>query len=242
VSGLREFLCEADRLGVTAIGGSEVSSVYGGKEFHLIGLFIDPEYYDSVEELCREYHRLKEESNVDLVNRLVGDGYNIDYAAVKARNIKGNVNRAHIAAELIEKGYATSISEAFDRLLDEKCGYYIPPKRFELVEAIRFLRRIKALPILAHPLKDIGPNELCKMLPELKEAGLVAIETMHSSYSDEKIEISKKIANDFNLLESGGSDFHGEIKPGISLGIGKGNLNIPDTVYDNLVKYHETFI
>ena len=241
VSGLAEFLAEADRLGVTAIGGVEISTVYGGKEFHLIGLFIDPKHYSTIEDLCREYHRLKEESNIDLVNRLIKEGYSIDYSAVKARNVKGNVNRAHIAAELIKNGYATSISDAFDRLLDEKCGLYIPPKRFELVDAICFLQEINSIPILAHPLKDIEADELRKMLPELKSAGLVAIETMHSSYSDEKIAISKEIAGEFDLLESGGSDFHGTIKPQVNLGEGRENLKIPDTFYHNLVNYREKF-
>ena len=242
VSGLSEFLCEADRLGVIAIGGSEISTVYNGKEFHLIGLFIDPKHYDSIENLCREYHRLKEESNVNLVNRLIADGYDIDYASVKARNIKGNVNRAHIAAELIKKGYATSISDAFDRLLNEKCGYYVPPKRFELVDAIRFLKSINAVSVLAHPLKEIDEDELRAMLPILIDAGLAAMETMHSSYTEEQISASKKIADEFGLLESGGSDFHGSIKPGVKLGVGNGNLKIDDTLYYNLLRYHEKMI
>lgn len=236
VTGLPEFLAEAERLGVTAIGGTEFSTVYHGEEFHLLGLFIDPEKYGEVEELCREYHILKEESNIDLVNRLREAGYSIDYASIKARNVKGNVNRAHIAAELIEAGYFGSVSEAFDRLLDEKCGYYIPPRRLELTDAIGFLTEIGALPILAHPLKDIDGDRLREMLPELIEAGLVGMETMHSSYSDEKIALSKVIAADFGLLESGGSDYHGSNKPGVKLMVGKGNLNIPASIYYKLLE------
>ena len=240
VTGLPEFLSEADRLGVVAIGGTELSTVYEGREFHLIGLFIDPEHYEKIEALCREYHMLKEQSNIDLVAKLCNAGYIIDYSAIKAKNLKGNVNRAHIAAELIKQGYVSSISEAFDKLLDEKRGLYIPPRRLELVDAIGFLRGIRAVPILAHPLKEIDDASLRQMLPVLKEAGLVAIETMHSSYSDDKIAISKKIADEFGLLESGGSDYHGSIKPGVMLGVGKGNLDIPDTVYHALVEKRKT--
>lgn len=236
VSGLPEFLAEAKRLGVTAISGTELSTVYGGEEFHLLGLFIDTDRFPEVEALCREYHILKEESNINLVDRLRKAGYIIDYNAVKARNVKGNVNRAHIAAELIKSGYVSTISEAFDTLLDEKCGFYTPPRRLELTDAIVFLRRIGALPILAHPLKDIDDVQLRKILPELIEAGLLGMETMHSSYSDEKIAISKEIARDFSLLESGGSDYHGSIKPGVNLGIGKGNLDIPDSIYLSLLE------
>ena len=239
VTGLPKFLSEAERLGVTAVGGTEISTVYGGKEFHLIGLFISPEYYDRVESLCFEYHILKEKSNIALVDKLSKAGYNLDYSVIKKNNVKGNVNRAHIAAELVNKGYSDSIAEAFDRLLDEKCGFYIPPKRLALAEAVAFLREIKALPILAHPLKDIGGEELRLMLPELIDAGLVGMETMHSSYSDEKIKLSKEIAKDFSLYESGGSDYHGSIKPGVMLGVGKGNLNISDRVYYDFLELHK---
>lgn len=242
VSGLDEFLSEAERLGVTAIGGCELSTVYGKKEFHLIGLFIAPEHYADLENLFDEYHRLKEQSNKDLVNRLRDAGYKIEYGEIKSRNINGRVNRAHIAAELIKCGYVESISDAFDSLLDEKHGFYIPPKRLGLVDAICFLRKINAVPILAHPLKEIDAQELRIMLPELKEAGLAAIETMHSSYSEEKISVSKEIAIEFDLLESGGSDFHGEIKPGINLGVGKGNLNVDFCVYEKLLDYHRNMI
>ena len=240
VTGLPEFLSEADRLGVIAVGGTELSTVYEGREYHLLGLFIAPEHYSTVEELCRQYHLLKEESNIDLVNKLSSVGYELDYSAIKLRNVKGNVNRAHIAAALVDKGYVGSIKEAFDKLLDEKCGFYLPPKRLGLIEAIRFLRKIKATPVLAHPLKDIDPNMLRKILSELIAAGLVGMETMHSSYTDEQIAVSKEIAAEFNLLESGGSDYHGSIKPGVMLGVGKGNLDIPISVYNRLLDKSKT--
>lgn len=237
VTGLSEFLSEAKRLGVTAVGGTELSTVHEFTEYHLLGLFIDDEFYKDIDALCKEYHYLKERSNILLVERLREAGYIIDYSVIKQNNVKGNVNRAHIALELKNQGYVSSISEAFDKLLGENCDFYIPPKRLEIIDAIRFLRGIRAMPILAHPLKDTSPEELRNILPELIEAGLVGIETMHSSYSDEKIAISKEIAKEFNLLESGGSDFHGKFKPTISLGVGEGNLDIPDTVYYNLLKY-----
>ena len=231
MSGLSEFIREADRLQVEVVCGTELSCVYDGKEFHLIGLFIEPEYYSEVENLCTEYHSLKEKSNIDLIDKLCALGYDLSYAEIQKQNVNGRVNRAHIAAELMNKGYVDSIPEAFAKLLDEKCGIYLPPKRLALADGIRFLRKIKALPVLAHPLKEIGAETLRKMLPELKEAGLIGMETMHSSYSEEQIAISKEIALEFGLLESGGSDFHGSVKPGVELGVGKSNLNISKDIY-----------
>ena len=234
-SGLAEFLREAEREGVTAVGGSELSTDYRGREFHLIGLFIEPEHYEKLESLCNGFLELKELSNIDLVNKLAGAGYRIDYERVRQRNIKGKANRAHIAAELVKCGYVSSVSEAFEKLLHERCGYYVPPKRLDVSDAIRFLKSIGAVTVLAHPLKEIGGEELRLMLPELISAGLDAIETMHSSYTEEQIALSKAIAAEFDLLESGGSDFHGAMKPGVDLGTGKGNLNIPEVIYHKLL-------
>ena len=236
VSGLPDFLAEAERLGVTAVGGTELTTEYDGREFHLIGLFIDPEYYDDVERLCRNLLMMKELSNRDLVDKLRALGYDIDYDEIKKRNLKGNANRAHIAQELVDRGYVSGVREAFVTLLEEERGLYKPTGRLKLCDAIEFLRGIHAVPVLAHPLKDITPDQLRAMLPELISHGLVAIETMHSSYSDEMIAVSREIADEFGLLESGGSDFHGFVKPGVTLGVGRGNLAIGEEVYLKLLQ------
>ena len=237
VSGLPEFMAEAQAQGVTAVGGVELSTEQDGREFHLLGLLIEPQYYGRVEELCLDFHRRKRESNIALVKRLNEAGYKLDFSDVEAMNVKGRVNRAHIAHSLVSLGYVSSISEAFDLLLDEDRGYYIPPHRLSLTDGIKFLRGIGAVPILAHPLKEISHIQLDNMLPKLLSAGLAGIETMHSSYDEEMIKISKQLAAKHNLLESGGSDFHGAIRPGVKLGEGKGNLNIGDDIYTALVKW-----
>lgn len=234
VSGLKEFMEYASEIGVTAVPGTELSCAYGEYEFHLLGLFIKPQYYDRVERLAKEFHVLKEISNIEMIERLNDAGYNIDYSEVKKRNPNGNANRAHVAAVLLEKGYVSSIVEAFDTILSEEYGFYVQPVRLQLVDAIRFLREIEALPILAHPLKDVDAETLSGILHSLIDAGLVGIETMHSSYTSEMIEKSKDIAKRFGLLESGGSDYHGLVKPDVHIGVGKGNLDIPDQVYNDL--------
>ena len=241
VSGLPDFLEEAEKSGVIAVGGTELSCNHDEREFHLLGLSVAPEHYESIEALVSKFHILKQKSVVDLIERLNAAGYKVDYEKVCQRTMNGNVNRAHIATELLERGYVSSVTEAFETLLSKNYGFYVEPERLGLIDAIRFLRSIKALPILAHPLKDISAEQLCEMLPRLIEAGLVGIETMHSSYSDEEIAISKKIAARYSLLQSGGSDYHGTAKPDVSIAIGKGNLSIPSSVYYDLLRVHEEF-
>lgn len=240
VLGLPEFMEAAAKQGVTAVPGVELSTVYDRHELHLLGFFIQPEHYDSIQRLMKEFHALKELSNMEMVERLNAAGYKIDYLSVKKRNATGSVNRAHVAAELMEKGYISSIAEAFDTLLGEYQGFYVPPARLKTMDAIRFLREIHVLPVLAHPLHDLDLQAFRKMLPEAIAAGLMGIETLHSSYDAAAIATATQIAEEMNLLPSGGSDFHGSNKPDIRLGVGKGNLHIPITVYQRLLQAHQS--
>ena len=236
-AGLPEFMDAAQKLGVTAVPGVEFSTEYNGKELHLLGLFVLPEHYAAIERMVKEQHVLKEISNMELVERLNQAGYLIDYMKVKRRNPNGNANRAHMAAELLDQGYVTSIREAFDTILSDNGGFYVPPSRLQLIDVIKELRRIGVLPILAHPLQELTEPELRDLLPNAIEAGLAGMETMHSSYTPETIALAENIAAEFNLLSSGGSDFHGSVKPGISLGTGRGWLCIPSKIYSNLATF-----
>ena len=193
-AGLPEFMDAAQKLGVTAVPGVEFSTEYKGKELHLLGLFVLPEHYASVERMVKEQHVLKEISNMELVERLNQAGYLIEYAKVKGRNPNGNANRAHVAAELMEHGYVTSIREAFDTILSDDGGFYVPPSRLQLIDVIKELRHIGVLPVLAHPLQELTERELRELLPNAIEAGLAGLETMHSSYTPEMISLAEKIA------------------------------------------------
>ncbi len=231
VSGLREFTDAAEAEGITAVPGVELSTVCDGREIHLLGLFIKPEYYRSLEELVERFHALKEKSNIDLAQRLNSAGYIIDYEAVKKRNRTGNVNRAHFAAELVEKGYFRNKDEVFDTVLDESNGYYVPSEKLTTYDAVKYLKSINAFPVLAHPLEDLNEAELRAYLPELMALGLVGMETRHSDYDEQKTVLADTIAREFGLLRSGGSDFHGTNKDDILLGTGKGELRVPYEFY-----------
>jgi predicted metal-dependent phosphoesterase TrpH len=233
-AGLPEFMEAAQAFGVTAVPGVEFSTEHERKELHLLGLFILPEHYVAIEEMLWEAHAQKEVFNRNLVAQLNLAGYPLDFEKIKGRNPGGNPNRAHIAAELLEQGYVSSIQEAFDTLLSEKGGFYVQPPQLQIMEVIQTLRRIGVLPVLAHPLQELSEQELRAFLPAAKEAGLLGMETAHSSYSPETIHLAEAIAAEYGLLPSGGSDFHGSVKPDISLGTGKGWHSVPADVYANL--------
>ena len=235
VSGLREFLNAAKGSSVEAIPGCEFSSDYMGIDLHIIGLFIPEDQYDHIHAMLAQTQADKEQSNLDLVSKLAKDGYVIDYAAMRARAGNGFINRANIAQELVKEGYVPSVRDAFSQLLSVKGKYYTPPKRLDSFEVINFIKSIGAVAVLAHPflnLKEEG--QLRTFLDEAVKHGLDAMETIYTSYSDETTALAKKIAAEYSLKESGGSDFHGSAKPATALGVGKGNLRVPTEILRKL--------
>lgn len=228
VAGLPEFLAAARGGPVQAIPGVELSTAYGNTELHIVGLFLPPEAFERVEACLAGFNRKKEESNRVLVENLNRGGYSLDYGEICRSHPEGTVNRATIAAALLEKGYVSSIQEAFGGLLSKKSGYYLPPERLGVFEAIRFLRSVGAVPVLAHSFLNLKTEaELRIFLRQAIPQGLAAMETMYSAYTPEVTQTARQIAREFGLAESGGSDFHGETKPHIRLGTGKGNLAVP---------------
>ncbi len=234
VDGLSEFMSAGKQYNHPVVPGVEITTEWEGHELHLVGLFIPQESMPALHNFLQAQQLRKEQSLRDMIQRLRDASYDIDYESIKNSTPNGNINRANIATALLEKQYVTSVTEAFNQLLEEKHGFYKPAPRLPLFEIIRMLRDLQALPVLAHPLKELSKDTLCTLLPLAIKEGLRGIETFHSDYTEEQIHLARQIAKQFELLESGGSDFHGKTKPDIQLGIGKGNLQIPEEIYHKL--------
>ncbi len=234
VMGLEAFLSEAEHQGIEAAAGIEFSVEYGKHELHLIGMFIKPEHFGVVLDFIGDVTERKNEANRALIKKLADIGFDIDYDALLAATPDGYVNRAHIAAEMVRRGYTKNFNEAFDGYLSEKSGYYTPPKNPNLFDTLVFLCSIGAVSVLAHPLLQLSREELRALLPLAVEHGLCAIETLYAKYDGETREFSSSLAAEFSLLESGGSDFHGDNKPDQRLGVGTGDLAVPYAFYEKL--------
>jgi len=240
VGGVRRFLAEAEKQGVEAVAGIEFSTEYKGTELHILALGVKEAYFDEIEDKMVELKRRKEKSNRALVQKLSDMGYDISFEALTEKYHSVNINRAHIAATLTETGQTPSIREAFDHLLGESCGIYIPPKRLDSLETIAYIRQIGAIPILAHPYLQFTQDELELFLADAIPCGLLGMETDYSMYDEATTAMAHETALKFGLLSSGGSDHHGRNKPHITLGKGQGNLDVPRSVWDGILqKYHE---
>ncbi len=228
VAGLTEFLEAAKGSPLHAIAGTEFSTEYKGIELHILGLFIPQEAYGRVNRILDDFLRRKEQSNVQLVRALRRAGIALDYDTIRAATPDGYVNRAVIASEMVRLGYCESVRQAFACWLSPKHGYYVPPLRPDVFEVIRFIRQIGAVPVLAHPFLNLTEEQLRAFLPDAVASGLLAMEVEYPLYDPEQTELARQIAQEYGLLFSGGSDFHGSNKPDIALGRGRGGLYVPE--------------
>lgn len=226
VAGLPSFLEAAEGSGIEPVPGVEFSTEYLGNELHILALYVTPRHYDRINVLMQDFLDRKDRSNFEMVQRLNDAGIRLDYQEIKEK-AAGSINRAVIAAEMVRLGYSESVKEAFSQWLSPKRGYYIPPKRPDAFEMIRFIKSIGAVAVLAHPFLSLEEQQIHAFLPDAVEAGLDAMEVCYSTYDREQTNRAMEIAQQYGLLYSGGSDFHGENKPDISIGTGRGELVVP---------------
>ena len=227
--GLCEFTSYADNKAIEAVAGVEFSADHNGKELHILALFVPESAFDKVQAYVNKMHESKVQSNINLINSLQKAGYDLDYDQIYAK-ANGNMNRAHVASELTQKGYTSSVKEAFDTVLSVEQGHYVPPQRLDALETVEFIKSIGAVAVLAHPYLNLSADELEIFLPLAMQHGLDGMETRYSAYTAEVQAMAGKTAEKYGLLQSGGSDYHGERKQE-RLGIGRGDLTVPHEYY-----------
>ena len=236
--GLAEFMEAGKTYGVITVPGCEFSTDYKKTELHVVGLFLPERSWQAVEDYVIVLKRNKHNSNLLLIEKLRERGCDISYDEAAALTDADEFNRAHVARVLLAKGFVSSMDQAFNTLLKPGNGCYFPAKRPDVLETIRFIRRIGGLAVLAHPFLNLDHAELETFLPQAKAAGMTAMETYYSLFDAIETKEAAAMAERFGLLKSGGSDFHDAAKPAISLGTGQGDLCVPFSVYETLSEFH----
>lgn len=240
VDGIKEAktatkkLTEASENHLEFITGIEISAGYKNKDIHLLGLFID----ETNEKLLTSLQAAKENRtnrNKKMVHNLRKEGIDISMETLVKDNPNAILTRAHFAKHMLNYGYVKSIKQAFDQYLSDSKPYYVPREYISPEKAIAHIREANGIPILAHPLLyHLSEKELKALIGILKEMGLMGLEAIYSSNINNEESYVRGLASSYGLLISGGSDFHGSVKPHISLGTGRGNLNVPISVLEKL--------
>lgn len=239
--GLNEFQRAGKRYGIKTVSGIEFSTETYNHDFHVLALFVDENKYGEVNDFLSIPIKEKIESNKDLVKNLNTAGINIDYDTIVKKYGNEKFNRVAIANELIDLGFADSIQTAFEKYLLKRNGFYNPSPKPNTFETIKFIKQIGCAAVLAHGLKksnEILIDDLEKrILPCAKKCGLDGMEVMHPSYNEQEHKMALRFAKQFDLIETGGSDFHGKNKPDIELAYGKhGEIKVADNILTALEK------
>lgn len=240
IEGLNEALSHAEALkekglpAVEVVPGIEFSTKYGEQDVHVVGLYIA---YDSpsFQKALENFVDSRTTRNEKMCQNLQDAGIDITYDKLRARYPDSVITRAHYASYLLEEGYVKSRQDAFAQYLGDHTKYFVPREKVTPVQAVELILHAGGIPILAHPpLYHMGNDRLDALTASLKEEGLMGIEAFYSTYTNQDIRDMRRLAVKYDLLLSGGSDFHGENKPGLDLGCGYGKLFIPEDVLDNI--------
>lgn len=233
VAGLPEAIEAGRRYDIEVIPGCELSVSYDKGIMHLVGLWVDP----YAQHLASAFDRLinaRTIRNKLIFEKLNQIGFPVTFEEVNAL-ASGTVGRPHFARALVNHGYVHNIEQAFDKFLGKNGRAYVPKNKISSQEGIQLLKDAGATVVLAHPcLLGVDDEELEAELGRLKNFGLDAMEVYYTSHNTEMTAYYKKKVKKFNILASGGSDFHGAVKPEIRIGKGTGKLFVHNSVLDDL--------
>lgn len=234
VSGYAEAAEAGKALGVEVIPGIEISTKYG-RAVHILGYYIDPDS-DKLAPVLEWVVRDRDERNRKMAELMAADGLPVSYEEMH-RRFGAVIGRPHFAEVLVELGLAKDVRDAFDRYVEKGQKYYLPRNFLSIERSVEIIREAGGIPVLAHPFQyKLDEAGLRELIEHCMESGLKGIECRYSGYSTEQSKYLSRLAEEYGLIKTGGSDFHGENKKHISIGTGTGALEVP---YQYLEKLRE---
>jgi len=246
-SGCYEAVDEGRRLGVEVVRGVEIScdvedlavrgySPRARPTMHLLGYFI-PARENALSTSLAELQDARANRNHHIVERLneLGIPVTFDEVESEAGGPGSQIGRPHFAAVLVHHGAVNDYQSAFDDYLAKGAKAYIGRKLFRPAEAIELMIGAGVVPVLAHPFTlQLDTAELPRFVDELVGAGLAGIEGYHGDLSEEDQGPFRTLGRARGLIVSGGSDYHGHMRPDRSLPGGKHGVVVPDDVLEQL--------
>jgi hypothetical protein len=219
----------AGELGVELVPGCELSCEWDAGAMHVLVYFLEPGEGPLQDELAR-LQAVRDERN-----RRMCEVLDIPYEELLAEAGGIGAGRPHAAALLVRRGWVASVQEAFDVYLAKGRPGYVEKERLLPARAVALARSSGAVAVLAHPFSlGLEPAALERTVGELAELGFAGIESVYGRYSPEDREGLASLARRHRLVATGGSDYHGTYKPDLSVGIGTGDLSVPDRALDDL--------
>lgn len=240
IVGVKEALAIGIPPSLKFITGVEISAnpppafSYPGS-FHILGYGINIDDTQLNHTLVR-LQEARKNRNPRIIELLNGMGFDLSLDEIRKDCGECQLGRPHIAKHMVKKGFVQSVSEAFDNYLATDQPAYVDKYRVDCDRAIEVILDAGGLPVLAHPvLLNINDDVLEKLIICLKEKGLKGIEAYYPEQLPDLIARYTEMAERHGLLITGGTDFHGSIKPEIKMGSGRGNFSVPYELYEKLI-------
>ncbi len=233
--GLERFMAAGAQSSVETISGVELSAECDQTPLHILGYGFNPA--DTALQAALLWVREgRTERNFQILEKLNALGYDLSYGDVRKHSADDLIGRPHFAAALIEKGHFRHRNKIFQQLLGKNCAAYVDRRRLTPEQCLKLIRGAGGVPVVAHPGQmRLTRNKLRRLIKKLIEQGLGGLEVWHPSHPEYLVQTLERMCGEFDLIATGGSDFHGTLTPDLSLGRGFGGLHISDEVLVNLL-------
>lgn len=204
--------------------GIELSVDYKGNEVHLLGYFPNgsPTNYEEVKFIISEGEAYKKIAILEMIENLNAMGFDINLLEL-SEFTKGAINRVHICKAMIKHGYISSVSEGFEKYIGDHCPAFVERKTVPIEEAAEAIHKDGGIAVMAHPYEYVEFGDVDEILKDVMDH-IDGIECYHPSATPENSAHLYEIAKANNKIITGGSDFHGNSKPDISIN----QMNVSD--------------
>ncbi len=232
VNGIKEAVAKGKDCGIEVVPAIEFSAK-SETLTHILGYYIDVDNIN-ITSILDEIVAARRERNVMTAKLLQELGFDVTLEEAAAIAPGGIIGRAHFAKLLMDKGYTSSVKESFDKYLAAGKPAYFTNQKLEAKRIIEAIHSAGGVAFLAHPHQMKLGDGLEDYVKELVSYGLDGMEGYYSEYDSNMQTEYQAMAARYGLALSGGTDFHGEMKPHISIGIGLGNMSVPYSVLENI--------
>jgi predicted metal-dependent phosphoesterase TrpH len=240
LEGIRSAIMCRESAGPRLMTGVEISAspppqfAIAGS-FHLLGYGIRVDHPELNEALAALRHA-RRNRNPRIFAKLAQLGIELSMDAIVADTADGQLGRPHIAQQMVKKGYVRTLDEAFDRYLGVGKPAYVDKTRIACATAIELILAAGGIPVLAHPFvyESGEPDRIERLVARLTPLGLRGIEVFYPDHSADQTSQYARLARRHGLLVTGGTDYHGALKPDVHIGVGRGDLCVPFSLYHKL--------
>ena len=238
VDGLEEALAAGERLGIEVVPGIEINLEHDQVTMDLLGYFLAGWPSEELRDQLAELRAYRDERNARILERLGELGYPVAPEELAGIAEEGAVGRPHIGEAMRRRGYVRSIAEAFERFLRRGAPAWVDRRRLALGPAVRLLRASGGLPVIAHPgIIRVDRPGLARIVRDAARLGVAGLECHYPKHEEATVAYCLSLCERYGLAPTGGSDFHGDVKPDVRLGIANGGNSIPDELLQGLRCY-----